>query len=91
MKSAEIPMEYRRLRDKPHACCRSVTPHRPINPPDMPAIVTFRTPLRSATLYTYDLDWNLTPHSLSLNGSAIRLPVPDKVVILRLTTGKRKA
>ena len=63
----------------------SVTPHRQIAPPDMPATLTLRQPMQQAILYNYDAAWQLQPTAVAIANNTIQLNVPDKVIVLKLT------
>jgi hypothetical protein len=62
----------------------SITPHRQITHPDLPAVIEFFRPLSSAVCHAFDASWNLRGKALDLTGNTIRINIPDQVVILEL-------
>ncbi|PSB33810.1 hypothetical protein [Chlorogloea sp. CCALA 695] len=63
----------------------TVTPARTITPPAMPTKVTLTTPIRSATLSTWDDAGNRTESSVAISNKTVSVNVTDKVTILKLT------
>ena len=62
----------------------SVTPHRQIQPPALPATLTLPPSVRSATVYAYDASGTLQPTPGTLVGGKLTLSVPDQVTVVQL-------
>ncbi len=63
----------------------TVTPARVITPPAMPTKLTLTTPIRFATLSTWDDAGNRKEASTAISDKTISVNVTDKVTILKLT------
>ncbi len=66
----------------------STTPVREINPPPMPTQINLSTPIRSATIYTFDDAGNLSNKAASIKSNKINLNVTDKATIIKLVPRK---
>jgi hypothetical protein len=62
----------------------SRNPPRLIQPPAMPVTVKFNQPIRSATLYTLELDGTFKRSTIKLSNHQLELSVPDRVVIIKI-------
>ncbi len=62
----------------------SKSPHRQIAPPDMPATITFKIPVRRAQVYTYDANWNLAPTVVTFENNTLPIKVQDKITVVRI-------
>ena len=65
----------------------SVQPPRELTHPAMPTTLTFGEPVSSATVYTLDLQGNITSTPADLSGNQIDLAVQDRITIVEITPG----
>ena len=63
----------------------SATPFREITPPALPTTVSLPSSIKSVTEYAYDANWKLVPKLLPITGGQVTLPVPDQLVVLKLS------
>ncbi len=60
------------------------TPHRQLNPPALPAVVSFPPNIVSATVYTPND--GMAGQTAPITNHALKLSVPDKVVLVKLSS-----
>ena len=68
----------------------SVIPHRPIQPPALPATLTLPPSIGSATVYAYDFAETLQPTVGRMIGGQLSLSIPDQVLVVKLSPRRTK-
>lgn len=63
----------------------SVVPHRQIQPPTMPTILTLPASIRAATVYAYDANSVLQPAPGVISQGKLAVNVPDQVMLVKLS------
>ena len=64
------------------------TPAREIKPPAMPTMLTLKTPISRAQVYSLDDSGNMSEAAATISNNTLILDIPDKVTIVKLIPRK---